>query len=197
MGAARKATRELIEPLSSQHTVSDMARILGLSTSVIARACVKFGLTPKRHATNDYSELPKLAQTMHRAELARHYGVTYNTLCEVCQRLGVVPIRQSEAERREVRLRTCAVARAAKPLSPRLKTQFKASSVTDHRPKTNTDLAADYLRRFTHVYRCNERGMPDHKGTHWRYGVSVKTPDELIERARDKGWNPDEWRMCA
>lgn len=43
--------------------------------------------------------------------------------------------------------------------------------------------AADVLRRFCPVYRCHENGKADEKGEFWRVGMSVLTPDELLERA--------------
>ena len=197
MPAPRKATRELIEPLASNHTVSEMGRILGMSASVIARACEKFGITPKRLKTNDYSQLSVLAETMYMAELARHYGVSYGAMCKTCHRLGVKPIKQTMEQKREVAQRACATARASKPMSPRLRTQFKTSDITNHRPKYQDDLAAEYLRKFTHVYRCNDRGAPDHKGKFWRYGSTIKTPEELIDRAHAKGLDERKWARVA
>jgi hypothetical protein len=43
--------------------------------------------------------------------------------------------------------------------------------------------AADYLRRFGPVYRCNSVGRPDIAGKFWRRGSAVLTSAELIERA--------------
>lgn len=48
--------------------------------------------------------------------------------------------------------------------------------------------AADFLRQFGSVYRCNERGKPDAKGTHWRRNLSVLSDDEMIARAARLGW---------
>ena len=48
------------------------------------------------------------------------------------------------------------------------------------------DAAADTLRKFGAVFRCDERGRADHKGTHWRFGNVVLTGDELIARAERK-----------
>ena len=197
MPTPRKATRELLEPLAEKHTLSEMGRILSISPSTIARACQTYGLTPKRLKTLDYSDLPKLAETMYMAEIARHYGVSYGSMCKTCYRLGIKPIKQTIEQKREVAAIACAAARAAKPMSPRLRTQFKTIDITNHRPKYQDDLAAEYLRKFTHVYRCNERGSPDLKGKFWRYGGTVKTPEELIDKAHFKGWDEHAWRRAA
>lgn len=51
--------------------------------------------------------------------------------------------------------------------------------------------AADFLRKFSPIYRCNERGRADvGEGAKrfWRYGNVILTPDELMQRAAAKGW---------
>ena len=199
MPTPRKATREIIEPIAADHTVSEMGRILGMSASVIARACEKFGITPKRLKTNDYSNLPELAETMYMAELARHYGVSYGAMCKTCHRLGVHPIKQTEEQKREVAIRACAAARAAQPtrLSPRLRTQFHTAGVTDHRAKTTADLAQEFLQKECAVFHCTEDGKPDQKGKFYKRGSRILTPDELIAMATRKGWKPESWKALA
>ena len=58
-------------------------------------------------------------------------------------------------------------------------------------------IAAEYLRRFGPVYRCDKLGRPDAKGKLWRRGSAILGDDELIDRARRNGWNPDAWREIA
>jgi hypothetical protein len=57
--------------------------------------------------------------------------------------------------------------------------------------------AADYLRRFGPVARCDAKGRYAENGTHWRRGSNVLTADEVIERAERNGWQPDAWRLVA
>lgn len=64
------------------------------------------------------------------------------------------------------------------PRGARLTVQARPSSIFDD--------AADVLRRFGAVYRCNEKGGADQKGKWWRVGWSVLTGDELLERAERK-----------
>lgn len=57
--------------------------------------------------------------------------------------------------------------------------------------------AAHHLRRACAVYHCTETGRADPKGKFWRVGSAVLRPDELIERAYSKGWDPEQWRRVA
>ncbi len=57
--------------------------------------------------------------------------------------------------------------------------------------------AADYLRRFGPVVRCDERGRYNENGTHWRRNSTVLTPAEIIERAERNGWQAREWSKVA
>lgn len=50
--------------------------------------------------------------------------------------------------------------------------------------------AADHLKRISAVWRCNERGSPDPAGKLWRRGSAILTDEELLERARFKGFEP-------
>jgi hypothetical protein len=48
--------------------------------------------------------------------------------------------------------------------------------------------AADHLRRIAPVYRCWATGAFNLKGDHYRFGNVILTPDELLQRAKAKGW---------
>ena len=54
--------------------------------------------------------------------------------------------------------------------------------------RTLHELARDHLAKKTAVYRCNARGGADHKGRFWRIGVAIVDGDELLRRARAKGF---------
>lgn len=67
-----------------------------------------------------------------------------------------------------------------------------------NRDVTQAGLAADYLRRFGSVYRCDVNGRQLADGFFWcRGGRVVLTDQELIERAMRNGWNPDAWKQVA
>lgn len=51
------------------------------------------------------------------------------------------------------------------------------------KPRSIWDDAADVLRHYGPVYRCDERGRADQKGRYWRAGMVILTPDDLLARA--------------
>lgn len=57
--------------------------------------------------------------------------------------------------------------------------------------------AADFLRRFGPVARCDESGRYDPKGNHWRRGSSILTAADVIARAERNGWQRDAWSKLA
>lgn len=61
----------------------------------------------------------------------------------------------------------------------------------------HADMAAQHLQRFAPVFRCTADGDADPKGSHFRYGNSVLTEAEMIERAERKGFDPDGWKRLA
>jgi hypothetical protein len=85
------------------------------------------------------------------------------------------------------------------PLQPRVPRQkkllpFKQNAYTTapidraHRDDSLAGQAADYLRRFGPVIRCNAAGRYDPNGDRWLRGSSLLTADEVIERAEFNGW---------
>jgi len=56
-------------------------------------------------------------------------------------------------------------------------------AIINTRPRSIWDDAADVLRRFFPVYRCDEKGRADLKGRYWRVGMVILTPDDLLARA--------------
>lgn len=67
----------------------------------------------------------------------------------------------------------------------------------NRRDMSRAGLAADYLRRFSSVFRCDAQGKPSEKGTHWARGRHALTGDEIIDRAMRLGWQPDAWRTVT
>jgi hypothetical protein len=53
---------------------------------------------------------------------------------------------------------------------------------------SDATLAADFLRKFCPVTRCDAAGRFAHHGPHWRIGQLVLTESEIIARAARKGW---------
>lgn len=63
--------------------------------------------------------------------------------------------------------------------------------------RSKAEDAAEYLRRFGPVYRCDERGAAKQGGAMWRRGSAVLTDADLIERAYANRWNPDAWKQIG
>lgn len=54
--------------------------------------------------------------------------------------------------------------------------------------------AAEFLRRFGAVTRCNQDGRFDPDGHCWRRGSAILCAAEIIARAERQGFNADAWR---
>lgn len=66
-----------------------------------------------------------------------------------------------------------------------------------HRDLSAAGQAADYLRRFAPVIRCDATGRFDPNGDHWLRGSTLLTGPEVIERAEYNGWQADAWKELA
>lgn len=68
---------------------------------------------------------------------------------------------------------------------PRPAASPKRAFEQPQRDMSPTGIAADYLKRFTAVIRCDINGRPLPDGFFWRYGRVVLTDEQLIERAEE------------
>jgi hypothetical protein len=62
---------------------------------------------------------------------------------------------------------------------------------------TRATHAAEYLRKFGPVTRCNQNGAFNPRGDHWRRGNKVLCAQEVIARALRNGWHEHSWRELA
>lgn len=53
--------------------------------------------------------------------------------------------------------------------------------------------AADFLRQFGSVHRCDVTGKPNTKGKFWRRNFSVLSDEEIMSRAARLGWKAMEF----
>lgn len=65
------------------------------------------------------------------------------------------------------------------------------------RVQGQADMAAQHLQKFAPVFRCDERGEANPKGEFWRYGNTILTESEMLERAERKGWDANAWKRLA
>jgi hypothetical protein len=93
---------------------------------------------------------------------------------------------------------------AKRPVEPRPKTVRRIEYRGPKLPSApmvasgREEEAAQFLRRFyIGVYRSTERGSANPKGKHWRCGNAVLTPEEMVERAEAKGFDPRAWTRIA
>lgn len=118
-------------------------------------------------------DFAKIAPTMNKSELQRHYQVKWSgTIDRWLKEAGVQ-------------------ARKFIPHKGRIHRMGMVPSkglVTLERVKDPDEVAADILRkeRFP-VNRCNENGSFNANGKFWRIGINVYTKEGIIERAKKYG----------
>jgi transposase len=121
-----------------------------------------------------------------RLELRKMYGRSNTTITAWVNRLGLEKKRYNGVR-----------ATPAKHL-PRTHNAWRPSLTgrqpvdRAHRDETPAGQAADYLRRFGPVIRCNAQGRYDQHGDHWLRGSTLLTADEVIDRAVRNGWRSSE-----
>lgn len=138
--------------------------------------CAAQGNQGGRRGTPPPLDFAEIAPTLGLVALSKHYGISHKTIKRWMNETGVkakphVPHERSQPKRkfnRVVRIRPG---------------DFQISRT---RVTTIYEDAANVLRAYTAVYRCNERGGFDVKGKFWRAGNIILTPDELLERAARK-----------
>lgn len=89
-----------------------------------------------------------------------------------------------------------AVSRRA-PIRFKRAAEKRLAVVCDNRDGSEASRAQSWLQRFYPVWRCDELGRFDPKGSHFRCDGITRTQDEMIERAVRKGWQRDDWRSLA
>lgn len=129
---------------------------------------------------------------MQLTALARHYRTSTEVTTRWAAEAGVkraqntrirkaVPFVRAAPERRKI-------IGAPNRTAPVDRTQRDMSSAGQ---------AADFLRRFAPVVRCDAAGRYSPAGDHWRRGSSVLTAAEIVERAERLGFDPNAWSRIA
>jgi hypothetical protein len=192
--AEREQCRALIAEGKGSGEIGD---IMGRTAKSVLRVSYKHGLgpwltKPGGHKADDADTPPAdfadRWQTASQLQLAAHYQKSTFAIGRWCKVLGL--------ERPPARNFRKAEPVAVKAVVKVVRTH-RGPVDRPHREATRAGEAAEYLRRFGPVFRCDAGGRFDSKGDHWARGRSVLTDAELIERAQRQGWNPDAWRMVA
>ncbi len=119
------------------------------------------------------------ATTHALPDLIDHYSRSEFVVRRWLRECGLKPLRTAAAKRQPVYRPRGAPIQMPKPVP---------------NDGSRAALAAEFLRRWCPVHRCDAQGHYLADGFFWRHGSQVRTDDELIERATAKGWNPDAWR---
>lgn len=123
------------------------------------------------------------------ADFAMH---AHDTVANLCVRYGA-----SRDVVRRWRAEAGVVVRQALPFMPSRKPGNPGVATRTQRDMSHVGQAADFLRKYSGVWRCTSTGSPKPDGTHWRRGSAILTDAELIERAERLGWDADAWRRVA
>jgi len=183
-----------LDELCQTMTKRELADHYGVVFSTIESALARKGLEAKRAPNyidrSTYNDIAEMCKVMTVRQLTEHYG------------------RSEDAVRKALAKRGLSAVYVRNPLHMRKEKQRKAvqKNYTDNwgkrpqvsgRVETYADQAANFLRKECAVYRCKEDGKPDWTASHWRFGRRVMTEEELINTAKRKGWNGDQWGSMA
>lgn len=120
-------------------------------------------------------------------DLRINYGRSAATILKWCAQLGVSPRRAAPTRQRTTSRGVMASTKMFNPTAPAIR-----------RDDSLAGRAADYLRRFGSVYRCDAQGNQLSDGFFWcRGGRFVLTDDEIIERALRNGFDPGAWERLV
>lgn len=175
-------------------TNEELIAYFGVSAPTISRYRSRYGIPAPRQSTGHRGDAPPadfadLAPTMTMQGLCEHYGCSewmitqWLRACEV-QTRGRIYNRTASYKR----VLPMIADRAGRSFNPRLHA---------HHDDTLAGRAADHLRRFGPVIRCNSGGRYDPKGDHYLRGSTVLSRAETVERAIAKGFDPEAWRRVA
>ncbi len=164
-------------------TANEIAEKEGISAAGVRKSLTyACALPADRRPSPNKVETPKgfaeIVPLLTIEQLEERFGLKRGVIYRMCRENGLLPARKPM--KRRVSYRPW----GAPP---------KALDPVNH-DGSRAALAAEFLRRWAPVYRCDAEGHQLQDGFFWRHGRQVRTDDELIERATAKGWNPDAWR---
>lgn len=179
--AKRQAPADFLQVRNQIGGIQKLAKHYRCCAKVIARWIKEAGVPPLTAGRGAYPEHDRrpvpddfavIAPAMSFQRLKAHYGCGYATLTRWLRETGIT---HGKPAPKQGKIKPFVVARHPGYANLAL---FKTADAED--------LAADTLRKFGAVFRCDERGRADHKGKLWRFGNVVLTGDELIARAERK-----------
>ena len=170
----------------------EIAEAVGRNLSSVHALFRRFG--DHKDRTRPSSEIPtdlrEKWEVMSTRALAAHYGRSVGTVSAWCHRSGLVrdqswrsPSFRSKPKPEAVPTPITAEKPAPFRRGTQRKPDYRNAPTITVRDLSVVGQAAEYLRRFGSVYRCDERGVATPTGTFWRRGSAILSDAELIERA--------------
>jgi hypothetical protein len=133
------------------------------------------------------ADFAELAPTMTRRELMHRFGIGDFVLKRW--------LHEARTDYRAEEVRSARV-RAARS-RPAAHYGSHKNYVLDSRDGGIHSRAQSFLQRIGPVFRCTETGQPSPRGSHFMVWGRVLTPDDMMERAKRRGFDSDEWRRAA
>jgi len=183
---------EKVKELAAQGlTAGAIAVAVGRSEAAIynlrkSRGCFTLAyVKPRADCPADFAEN---WQKMSQRELVVLYSRSLRTIARWCDENNLYRPKAYNISKPRVEKAPKPV-KAKKHAKP-LKSTYLQTAAPDrpHVDPTPAGQAAEFLRQFGPVIRCNERGQYDPAGNRWRRGAFLLTADEIIQRAQRNGW---------
>lgn len=168
----RRTSRRRASSQPTKHC-ADCGVMINRGSRGRCKRCAVIGL--KRAIPADFDAV---IRRLGSQQAARHYHASLATITRWRRELGFKPQARMNVSRGP----------RAKPIHA-----FVQRPLIQNRDMSRAGLAADFLRRYGAVYRCDDNGKPNAKGAFWKRNYAVLTDDELIARATRLGWKGKEW----
>lgn len=195
-GSPRRSIPDGLAEIAPRMMVEELARHFKLHKSTIRRMLLDLGVEAIPNDRNRIVAPLDLAEraaefTMHG--LSRHYGTTHKVATRWCKEAGLTPLARPLKVPKPPKVMPV---KAKRLVSAPAKLPPAAPAAPVH-DGSRAARAAEYLRRRDAVFRCGENGKPDPKGAYWFTCSRIFTPEQLVERAEGRGWQPDAWRQVV
>lgn len=169
----------------------------GVTLHTVRNLCYLWELTgrhvtpapPRSVVRKDHVAMPAdfrvMAAKMTSVGLAKHYGTQRQKISRWRRETGVYFTYDRSAVQKAAAARRKAAENPPPPV--RAPSTPKRAIETTPRRMDAAWQARDYLSRVNRVeiVRCNEHKRPTPSGAYWRYGDTLKTDEQLIERAEE------------
>lgn len=156
-------------------SIADMARHYGIPPSTLRKMLKRVGIKAALHDFKRFAVPDDLAERcaeMTKVELKRHYGRSEWTITRWLAETGLTAAQY--------------VPVYSRPKLRYVRSPAHSNVASVKRDTGPEEMAAEALRRFAPVYRCDEQGRAAQYGKLWRFGNIILDGDELIARAARK-----------